>query len=202
MTRIVAGTARGRPLVVPRGGATRPTSDRVREALFGRLDARGVLNGASVLDLYAGSGALGLEAASRGAVRVVLVDSDRAAAEAARRNAATVAAPGVAVVAEPVERYLRRPPEAPFDLVLLDPPYALAGPRLAEVLQQLVDGGWLAADAVVVVERAGRDGPPPWPAALAEEGSRRYGETTLWFAAPLLGSPPCGAASAPGPSTL
>ncbi len=109
VTRIIAGVARGRRLETPRGAATRPTSDRVREALFGSLDARGVLDGAVVLDLFAGSGALGLEAASRGAEEVVLVDSAREAVAVARRNAAALGLAGVRVVQAPVLRWLAGP---------------------------------------------------------------------------------------------
>ena len=127
MTRIISGRAGGRRIQAPPGSATRPTSDRVREALFSRLEHLDVLQGARVLDLYAGSGALGLEAASRGAAAVVLVEQARPAAAVIRRNAASLAdvLPGVHVRAEPVERALAAAPQPQdrFDLVLLDPPY-------------------------------------------------------------------------------
>ena len=187
MTRIVAGAARGRRLVVPRGDGTRPTSDRVREALFSRLSHGGTLVGARVLDLYAGSGALGLEAASRGATTVVLLENARSAVDACRRNAAAVGVAGVSVVAASVEHTVAREADEPFDLVLLDPPYALAEDRLTAVLANLVDGGWLADPAVVVVERDARGPEPTWPQGLARYGERRYGETHLWFAEPLTG---------------
>ena len=183
MTRIIAGTARGRRLVTPPGDATRPTSDRVREALFSVLQSRDAVAGARVLDLFAGSGALGLEAASRGAAAVVLVDSARAAVDAARRNAAAVTGEGVGpvdVVLAPALRYLRRPPAVPFGLVLLDPPYALGEDDLAEHLAALVAPGVLAPGALVVVERGGRTPAPAWPDGLAGEPERRYGETVLW----------------------
>lgn len=184
MTRIVAGTARGRTLVVPRGDATRPTSDRVREALFSRLEHEGVLPGARVLDLYAGSGALGLEAASRGAVVVWLVESARAALDACRRNVATLGLPVVRVVASPVERALAGAAVHPFDLVLLDPPYPLDEDDLARVLWLLVEGDWLADRAVVVVERSARGVEPSWPSGLVRFDERRYGETRIWLAEP------------------
>lgn len=185
MTRIVAGTARGRVLQVPRGGATRPTSDRVREALFSRLEHEGVVGGARVLDLFAGSGALGLEAASRGAAQVLLVDSGREAARACRRNVADLGLEGVAVVQQvAVPTLLGAVPDRPYDLVLLDPPYPLADDDLAGVLARLVDGDWLAEEAVVVVERGTRSPEPAWPAGLVRFDQRRYGETTLWFAEP------------------
>lgn len=184
MTRIIAGSAGGRRLVVPRGDATRPTTDRVREALFSGLESRGALRGARVLDLYAGSGALGLEAASRGAAAVVLVDSAREAVAVARRNAAAVALPGVEVVLSPVHRYLERGAGAsPFDLVLIDPPYPLGEGDLAAVLALLPGRGWLAEGAHVVVERNTRSPEPTWPAGLSGVAGRRYGETAVWTAA-------------------
>ena len=183
MTRIIAGVARGRRLETPRGAATRPTSDRVREALFGSLDARGVLEGAVVLDLFAGSGALGLEAASRGAEEVVLVDSAREAVAVARRNATTLGLAGVRVVHAPVLRYLAGPGVPRTDLVLLDPPYALDEEALAGVLRA-VDG--VAPGALVVAERDGRSPEPAWPKGWEPEGARRYGDTVLWTAAARL----------------
>ena len=190
----MAGTAGGRTLHVP-GKGTRPTTDRVREALFSRLEHLDAVEGARVLDLYAGSGALGLEAASRGAAEVVLVDSARAAVDVARRNVAALGLP-VRVVAERVLPYLQRPGAGPVDLVLVDPPYELGEDELAAVLTALV--GHLAPHAVVVVERSSRSPEPLWPApsadpeasdARAGEGrglvrtdERRYGETVLWFA--------------------
>ncbi|HYN30317.1 MAG TPA: 16S rRNA (guanine(966)-N(2))-methyltransferase RsmD [Dermatophilaceae bacterium] len=188
MTRIIAGRAGGRTLRTPPGRGTRPTSDRVREALFSALDARGAVAGARVLDLYAGSGALGLEAASRGAAAVLLVDSDRRAAGVARGNAAALGLPAVTVAAAPVATVLAGDPGQGHDLVLADPPYDLPDAELASVLGALADGGWLADGAVVVVERSSRSPQPVWPGALRPERARRYGETTLWWAvARLLG---------------
>ena len=192
MTRIIAGVAGGRRIETPRGDATRPTSDRVREALFGALQARGVLEGAVVLDLFAGSGALGLEAASRGAARVVLVDNAREAVAVARRNAAGLGLDGVRVVQAPVLRHLAAarpdagpPAEPPADLALLDPPYALDERALAGVLEAL-DAGRLAPGALVVVERDARSPEPAWPAGWTGEGARRYGDTVLWTATARL----------------
>lgn len=179
MTRIVAGTAGGRTLVVPKG-TTRPTSDRVREALFSRLEHRGVVDGARVLDLYAGSGALGLEAASRGAAAVTLVDSGRQAVAACRRNAATLGLRQVTTAAAAVHTFLSGA-GTPYDLVLLDPPYDIAEADLTAALAAL-DPHWLAQHAVVVVERDRRSPEPTWPAGLEPDGERRYGDTTLWFA--------------------
>lgn len=183
MTRIIAGSAGGRRIEVPSGEATRPTTDRVREALFSALEARGAVCGARVLDLFAGSGALGLEAASRGAAEVVLVDSSREAIEAARRNVSVLGVPRVAVVLSSVDHYLTGRSPVPADLVLADPPYWLSETQLAEVLQALA-GGWLTEDAVVVVERSSRSPEPRWPAGLVRTAVRRYGETTLWQARP------------------
>lgn len=189
MTRLIAGTAGGRRLRTPRGPSTRPTSARVREALFSRLDHLGVLDGATVLDLYAGSGALGLEAASRGAAHVTLVDSGRPAAQAARRNALELGLQAQ-VVAEPVERFLLsdRGERPAADLVLADPPYDLDQEALGQVLALLVVHGWLTGDAMVVVERAARSGEPLWPLGLSVQDHRRYGDTSVWFAARDAGS--------------
>lgn len=185
MTRIIAGTARGRRLEVPAGQATRPTSDRVREALFSRLGHEGLLAGARVLDLYAGSGALGLEAASRGAAHVLLVDSARAAVASARRNVAAVAADGVDVRQAAVAEVLAIPSSEPFDLVFADPPYSLEDDELTAALTLLVDNDWLVPDAVVVVERSTRTPEPVWPRGLVRFEERRYGETRLWLAEPI-----------------
>lgn len=186
MTRIVAGSARGRRLAAPPGRGTRPTADRVREALFSALDAaRGGLSGARVLDLYAGSGAVGLEAVSRGADLALLVESGREAARTARANAAELGFTGAGrarVVADRVERLAADPcPDEPFDVAFLDPPYALDDAALGAVLTALARGGWLAEDALVVVERAGRGGAFTWPAGFVADRSRTYGEAALWY---------------------
>lgn len=186
MTRIISGVAGGRRLQTPPGSSTRPTSDRVREALFSRLEHRGLLDGANVLDLYAGSGALGLEAASRGAALVLLVESHHAAAKVIRSNVAVVGRPGVRVLADSVESALAAGPPAGvrMDLVLLDPPYDVPEDVLASVLSTLVERQWLAPDAFVVVERSSRSPQPTWPEGLELSGEKRYGETAMWFAEP------------------
>ena len=133
--------------------------------------------------LYAGSGALALEAMSRGAARALLVESDRAAAAVARSNAQALGWSSVVEVrSESVEKALLGGTAYPVDLVFLDPPYDLAEDRLGDVLALLVAHGWLAADALVVVERSSRSPQPMWPVGLAEAGERRYGETKVWFA--------------------
>jgi len=188
MTRIVAGRFGGRSLQVPPKG-TRPTSDRVREAIFSRLDHLDVLDGARVLDLYAGSGALGLEAASRGAADVVLVDANRRAADVARRNVAALGLQReVRVVADSAERFaagaVASSAGTGFDVVFLDPPYDLAEDALATVLAHLAAPGVLAAGAVVVVERSTRSPEPAWPAGLEPFARKDYGETAVHYAEP------------------
>ena len=192
MTRIISGAAGGLRLRTPPGTATRPTSDRVREALFSRLNHEDVLAGARVLDLYAGSGALGLEAASRGAGHVLLVESDRATAEVIRANAALLARAGVSaplqVRGARVERVLATAAPQPYDVVLADPPYPTSEDTVAQVLAALVTNDWLSEGALVVVERSTRSPQPRWPDGLGQVDSRRYGETTIWFATRLLAS--------------
>jgi len=183
VTRIVAGLAGGRRLAVPRGG-TRPTSDRAREGLFATVTAmRGSLAGGRVADLYAGSGAVGLEALSRGAAEALLVESDSRAAAVIRANARTLGLAGARVLTGQVERILAAGPGAlaPRDLVFADPPYALAGSAVTAMLAALADRGWLAPGAIVVVERATRSGAPEWPEGYLPDRSRRYGEATLWY---------------------
>jgi 16S rRNA (guanine966-N2)-methyltransferase len=184
VTRIISGRAGGLRLATPSGAGTRPTSDRVREALFSRLEHLEVLAGARVTDLYAGSGALGLEAASRGARRVLLVESDRGAAKVARQNADALGVPGVVVRRATVRQVLAAPPEDRQTLVFLDPPYELSEEDLAADLHALAQQQWLAEDALVVVERSARSPEPTWPDRMEAEGERRYGETRVWFAGP------------------
>jgi len=184
VTRIIAGVAGGRRLTVTPGRTTRPTSDRAREGLFATVEAlRGGLAGAAVLDLYAGSGAVGLEALSRGAPDVLLVESDPGAARVIRDNIAALGLPGARLVTGRVERVLARGPDgaAPRDFVFADPPYAAGDEELAAALAELAGQGWLAARALVVVERASRSGPPAWPDGYHTDRSRRYGEATLWY---------------------
>lgn len=182
MTRIIGGAVGGRRLQTPSGAGTRPTSDRVREALFSSLESRSAIEGAHVMDLYAGSGALGLEAASRGAATVLLVESHRGTAKVIRRNVADLGVAGARVQAQSVEQALDRPATLHYDLVLADPPYDVAETDLARVLGLLVDRGWLADGACVVVERSSRAPEPSWPDGLVPEDERRYGETVLWYA--------------------
>lgn len=183
MTRIVAGTLGGRRVTAPPGDRTRPTSDRVREALFSALDAMTELSGARFADLYAGSGAVGLEAFSRGAAHVLLVESDPRAARVVRENITALrAAPAARLVTGKVAQVIAAGPEgAPYDIVFADPPYAVPDEEITAVLAGLVGGGWLAADAVIVVERATRSGPVSWVEGVTAQRSRRYGETTVWY---------------------
>ncbi len=163
MTRIIAGAAGGRRLATAPGRGTRPTSDRTREGLFATVIAiRGGLAGAAVADLYAGSGAVGLEALSRGASDVILVESDPRAAQVIRKNVASIGLPGARLVTGKVERVLAQGPDGgrPRDFVFADPPYALADLELERMLTELLRGGWLAPSALVAVERATRSGPP------------------------------------------
>jgi 16S rRNA (guanine966-N2)-methyltransferase len=187
VTRIIAGFAGSLRLKVPSAG-TRPTSDRVREAIFSALDARGVLPGARVLDLYAGSGALGLEAASRGASHVTLVDRANAASRIGSQNAALVrrqapsdADVAIVVSSQPVQSFLNAALDA-WDVVFLDPPYDLGEAELLHNLEALT--GHLTPDAVVVLERSGRDPEPDWPAGLIAERRKDYGETAIYWLAP------------------
>jgi 16S rRNA (guanine966-N2)-methyltransferase len=182
VTRVIAGTAGGRRLRVPPGNGTRPTSDRAREGLFASLLSElGDLDGLHVLDLYAGSGAVGLEALSRGAASVLLVESDARAAAVIKANIGAVALPGAAVAIDRAERLLSRPPDGKrYDLVFADPPYAVPEDAVTAVLGLLHDG-WLADGALLVVERATRSGPFDWPPGYAGGKSRRYGEATFWY---------------------
>jgi 16S rRNA (guanine966-N2)-methyltransferase len=164
---------------MPAGDATRPTAERAREGLFSTLTSLcGPLHGRSFLDLYAGSGAVGLEAASRGADRVLLVERDLKALRALRANIDALGLGGVELRAEPVERVLAVPATTSYEVVFIDPPYS---DPVDAALARLADGGWLATDAVVVVERASRDPEPSWPAGVEPLRSRRYGEATLWY---------------------
>lgn len=185
MTRIISGRAGGRRIATPAGAATRPTSDRVREALFSAIEARmGTLAGARFLDLYAGSGAIGLEAWSRGAGAVTLVESDRRTAGLIRDNARALGAREADVVTASVLTTLGSPPSARYDVVVSDPPYPLTEEALAADLAALVDHGWLAPDALLVVERSARSPEPTWPEGLVRLREKKYGETRVWYAEP------------------
>lgn len=183
MTRIIAGTAGGRRLVTAAGRTTRPTSDRTREGLFATVLAiRGGLAGAAVLDLYAGSGAVGLEALSRGASDVMMVESDPRAAAVIRANIAAIGLAGAQLVAGKVERVLALGPDGrQRDFVFADPPYAVSDLELEQMLAALVSQRWLTPGAIVAVERATRSGPPTWPSGYEPDRSRKYGEATLWY---------------------
>ena len=187
MSRIIAGAAGGSTLNSVPGNLTRPTTDRVKEALFSRLDAFNVIAGARVLDLYAGSGSLGVESGSRGADSVDLVEFDAKASAVCQRNADLVntvtGRKVVSVHRSKVESFLDRTAEAArWDLVFLDPPYPLDEPALAAVLAKLVPH--LAEGAVVVVERSSRSPEPAWPEGMERFAEKKYGETRLWFAEP------------------
>lgn len=177
MTRIVAGAAGGRRLVVPPRGA-RPTTDRVREALFNVLAARVDFAGLRVFDLYAGSGALGLEALSRGAAAATFVESDRRAADVIARNIGAVGLPGATVCRGAVATVLAGGGD-PVDLVLADPPYDVSTADVEAVLQLLDSGGWLRPGAVIVVERPVSASELTWPPGWTGWPARRYGDTRL-----------------------
>jgi len=181
VTRIVGGSARGRRLAVPPRG-TRPTSERAREALFNTLRSELDLAGTRVLDLYAGSGAVGLEALSRGAEAAVFVESDRGAAAVLAENVRALGLPGATVRRLPAGSYLAAPGvDEPFDLVFADPPYAVPAGAVVTLLRLLVDQGWLRPSAVVVLERSAREPEPGWPGEIKPIKQRRYGEGCLWY---------------------
>jgi 16S rRNA (guanine966-N2)-methyltransferase len=180
MTRLIAGIAGGRRLSVPHSGV-RPTGDRAREGLFNSLGTLVDLEGARVLDLYAGSGALGLEALSRGAEEVVFVENGPRVLPVLRKNVAAVGLPGTRVVAGSVPAVVAGAPVGRFDVVLADPPYATPVGEVVGVLGGLAGGGWLAPGGVVVVERSARDEPFEWPTPLVPLRERRYGEAMLRY---------------------
>lgn len=204
MTRIIAGAVGGRTIQTPRGRETRPTTDRVREALFSRVEALLELDGARVLDLFAGSGALGLEALSRGAAHLLAVEKHRPTARLIEQNARALglgartevrsgpvetvlaAGPGDGSTTAGEGAHLERTPDPhqAYDLVLLDPPYPLGEQALSAVLQDLLGHGWLGADALVVLERSSRSPRPTWPDGLRHLDTRTYGETALHLAEP------------------
>ena len=186
MTRIIAGKARGRRLSVPAAG-TRPTSDRVREALFSSLDSELLGRDLTwpyvrVLDLYAGTGALGLEALSRGAAAATLVEKSRSAARTLTANAATVGCTGAQVLIRDVGQLAQAPSAGPAaNLVFADPPYDLPAATLRELLRDLCAAGWIADDALIVAERPARDTESPYPQHWPEPRRRPYGDTVLWY---------------------
>lgn len=182
MTRIIAGFAGSLTLKVP-GFGTRPTSDRVREAIFSALEARDAIAGMRVLDLYSGSGALGLEAASRGAAEVTLVDR---VIQTSKANAATVLRqapadpPRIVTTGQPVQAFLNSA-VGDWDLVFLDPPYDLGAVELQHNLEALAPR--LADDAVVVLERSSRTPAPDWPEGIGFQRRKDYGDTAIYWAA-------------------
>lgn len=190
MTRIIAGFAGSLTLATPAAG-TRPTSERVREAIFSSLDSRNAIAGLRVLDLYAGSGALGLEAASRGAAYVKLVEFSITAANACRKNTAMIerqAPKGstlrIEVSSQPVQAFLNSD-LAQWDLVFMDPPYELGEMELKHNLESLAPR--LAADAELCLERSSRSPEPAWPAGIELDRRKNYGDTTLWWARAVVG---------------
>ncbi|MFJ6699197.1 16S rRNA (guanine(966)-N(2))-methyltransferase RsmD [Streptomyces sp. NPDC091272] len=196
MTRVIAGTAGGRRLTVPPGDGTRPTSDRAREGMFSTWQALlGSLEGTRVADLYAGSGAVGLEALSRGGVHALLVEADQKAVRTIRENVRVLGLPGAEVRAAKAEQVVTGPaPAEPYDIVFLDPPYAVTDDDLREILLTLRTQGWLAEDALATVERSTRGGEFRWPGGFEPLRARRYGEGTLWYgraASPCKDAQPC-----------
>jgi 16S rRNA (guanine966-N2)-methyltransferase len=182
MTRIIGGVARGRAIRTPPGDSTRPTADRVREALFSSLEsAHGTLHGVSVLDVFAGSGAVGLEAASRGASQVTAVERDRTVSALIASNAKTLGFDQVEVVTAAAAGLGGRGSRPAFEVAFLDPPYDTENETLSETLAGLAAGGWLAHEATVVVERSRRSPPWTWPAGFRSVRERRYGDTILWY---------------------
>lgn len=184
MTRVIAGRAGGRRLAVPPGNGTRPTSDRAREGLFSTWQSLlgGPLDGERVLDLYAGSGAVGLEALSRGAGHILLVEADARAVRTVRDNVGALGLPGAEVRAGKAEQIIHTAaPQQPYDIVFLDPPYAVTDDDLREILLTLRSRGWLATGALVTVERSTRGGEFRWPDGFDAIRARRYGEGTFWY---------------------
>jgi 16S rRNA (guanine(966)-N(2))-methyltransferase RsmD len=181
VTRIIGGVAGGRRITVPPRG-TRPTTDRVRESLFNIVTARRDLNGMSVLDLYAGSGALGLEALSRGAESALFVESDHRAAAVLARNVATLGLPGATLRRGLVDAVLAAGAAAPVDLVLADPPYDVETADIHAALAALTTHGWTREGTLAVVERAATSQALSWPAGWQPWPQRVYGDTRLELA--------------------
>lgn len=200
MPRIIAGQLKGRPIPGSVGRGTRPTSDRVREAIFSRLNGWDAIAGAGVLDLFAGTGALGLESLSRGAASALLVEAhapsarqlERSVRELGLRERASVRA----ARAEQVVRELAGGPQR-FDLVFLDPPYEFGTEQLEGLLVEL--GPALASEALVVVERSSRTPQPAWPAGWVDDGTKSYGETVVHYGGPAAPDPEASHAEAPDP---
>src|SRR3954452_20346097 len=183
MTRIIAGAHGGRRLSAPARAQTRRTWDRVREAFFSSLESMTDLSGSRFADLYAGSGAVGLEALSRGANHALLVESDTRAARVIRDNMVALRVGSAArLVTANVSQVLAGPPDGGrYDVVFADPPYAVGDDEILQLQEALLAGDWLAPDAVVAIERASRGDPLSWVDGITADRSRRYGETTLWY---------------------
>jgi 16S rRNA (guanine966-N2)-methyltransferase len=185
MTRIIAGTARGRRIIVP-DGDTRPTSDRAREGIFSTIESLiGSLANKRVLDLFAGSGALGLEARSRGAIDVTLVDNSEKAIKACKNNIATLGFDGVVAVKMSADHFLRSGADN-FDVILADPPYATSNSEIEELVALAL--ARLAPLAVIGVERSTRTAAFSWPEGLQGLRERVYGEACIYYASPTAGS--------------
>ncbi|QSB06185.1 16S rRNA (guanine(966)-N(2))-methyltransferase RsmD [Natronoglycomyces albus] len=182
MSRIIAGTLKGRRLVTPRGTRTRPTSERVREALFSSLAPGGNLEGLHVADLFAGSGAVGIEACSRGATRALFVEAHAPTAQLLRRNLSDLGIrQGVEVLTASVNSVVAKSATEQYDIVFADPPYELGEDQLGQILHDLAANGWLAEGADLVIERSGKSPEPAWPDVVGKSRSRRYGSSTLWY---------------------
>jgi 16S rRNA (guanine966-N2)-methyltransferase len=186
--RIIAGLAKGRNLISP-SGATRPTSDRAREALFSTLESEfGSINDLNVLDLYCGSGAVGAEALSRGAAVVYAVDNDEKATSVTRQNFAlleNISGIGTtSVITSSVGKFLDKTSELKFDVVFLDPPYDLPNNEIEKTLSSLVKNGFLKSSAVVAIERDSKSKRLNWPLGLKELKERKYGAATIFYAEP------------------
>lgn len=180
MTRIIGGVARGRTIRTPPGDSTRPTADRVREALFSSLESTlGTLQGVSFLDVYAGSGAIGIEAASRGSTVVTCVERNRAVSALIAANARSLGLDQVRVVTASASGLPSQ--GSSYDVAFLDPPYDVTNEALGGTLAGLAWSGWLAPGATVVVERPRRTAVWEWPTGFRAVRDRRYGDTMLWY---------------------
>jgi 16S rRNA (guanine966-N2)-methyltransferase len=173
--RVITGTAKGTRLKSPE--TARPTADNVRTTIFDILGAD--CEGARVLDLFAGSGALGIEALSRGAIQATFVETDRAACEVIEENLAATKLEGE-VVKNDAERFLDRAPTKPYDLVFLDPPYERGLRFVANILQKLAVGGWVAPGGTVVAEAPA--GELELPPTLRPTRTRKFGQTQVTIA--------------------
>ena len=180
MPRIIGGSARGRRINVPRSMRSRPTSDRAKEGLLGTLEDLVGLARARVADFYAGSGSVGLEMLSRGAVQCLFVESDPRVAEGIRGNARQLGLPGAEVLTARAEAAAHMSPAGPpYDVIFLDPPYEI---EVDAVIADLCRNGWLVPGGLLAVERASRSPEPGWPDSVEGVRSRRYGDATMWYA--------------------